>query len=70
MFLGLILVGAIMSGDRRAPLLATVVAILMGVRVVLGVALGRPLVGLLIDAVLMLMIGVAALDLRRQAKIL
>ena len=68
LFLGLILFGTIISGSRRAPFLATVVAFLMAIRVVLGMAIGRPVIGVLIDVVLMLVVGFAALDLRRQTK--
>lgn len=66
--LGLVLVGAVTSGSRRVPILARIVAILMFVRVVLGVLTGRPLVDVLMDGGLVLLIGMAAIDLRRQAR--
>jgi len=69
LFLGLILVGTVMSGTKRAPILTMIVAILMLIRVVSGIVAGRPLLVLLVDIALMILLSFAAIDLRRQAKI-
>jgi hypothetical protein len=68
LFLGLLLGGVVASNNKRAPLLAVVIAALMAVRVIGGLMIGRPLAAVSIDVLPMLIAGVAAFDLRRQAK--
>ena len=68
LFLGLLLIGCVASGNKRAPLLTAAVASLVAVRVAFGIALGHSAVGLTIQVLAMFLAGVAAYDLRRQAR--
>jgi hypothetical protein len=67
-FLGLLLFGVTASGNRRAPLLALALAILMVVRVIVAIALGSDAFVDIAPALLLCVTtGLAAYDLRKQA---
>ena len=69
LFLGLILLGAIISGAKRAPVLAMIMAILMSIRGILGAVAGASLFGILLDVTVTVLIGLAAFDLWRQSRV-
>lgn len=66
-FLGLLLFAAVASGHKKAPLVAIILAVLMGIRLVLALAMGASFLDILVDAVLLLLTAAAAYDLRRQS---
>jgi len=68
LFLGLLFGGVVASNNRRAPLLAAVIAALMAVRVIGALMIGHRLALVSIDVLQMLIAAVAAFDLQRQAK--
>ena len=68
LFLGLILIGAIISGSKHAPALTMIISFLMMIRAVLGVVAGASPIGILLDVLFTVLIGLAAFDLRRQAR--
>lgn len=65
-FLGLLLFGAIASRNARAPAIAAAIAMLMVVRLGVGLAAGADALDMGVDGVLLLLIGAAAYDLRKQ----
>lgn len=68
LFLGLLLFGAIASGNKHAPTLAAVLAILCAVRAVLGLILETDVVGALVETAFGIVVAIAARDLHRQKR--
>jgi len=67
-FLGLLLFGVIASGNRRAPLLALALAVLMAARVAVAVAIGPDgFADIGLPLLLCATTALAAYDLRKQA---
>ena len=66
-FLGLLLFGTIASNNARAPLLVSILTILMIVRLIVLVAMSWDLFGFISNALLLMLLGTAAYDLRGQA---
>jgi len=67
-FLGLLLFGSIASDNKRAPLLAAILAGLMALRLLIAIALGARLPDLSIAGLLLVLTAGIAFDLRRQAR--
>ncbi|MFW2852480.1 hypothetical protein ACM61V_11195 [Sphingomonas sp. TX0543] len=65
-FLGLLLIGAIASGNARAPTIAMVIAGIMAVRLVVAVAIGAGAVDVVIGIAVLAVVGISAWDLRKQ----
>lgn len=65
-FLGLLLFGVTVSGNRHAPMLAYVLAILFAIRAVLAVLLEADFIGAAIEGVSCAVIAVAASQLDHQ----
>ena len=65
-FLGLLLFGAIASGNARAPTIATVIAGLMAVRLIVAIAMGAGAADVLVGVIVLAVVGLSAWDLRKQ----
>lgn len=65
-FLGLLLFGAVASRNARAPAIGAAIAMLMAVRLGVGIAAGADPLDIGVEGVLLLLIGAAAYDLRKQ----
>lgn len=68
-FLGLLAIGAIASGNRKAPLLALILAALMAIRLIVAIIAGASGLVLAGSLVLLAIAAGAALDLRKQARL-
>ena len=69
-FLGLLMFGAVASGNRKAPKLAIVLTILMAVRVLIAIIFMPNIGNLLLAAFCCAIAAAAAYGLREQAKTL
>ena len=67
-FLGLLAIGTVASGDRKAPLLALILAALMALRLIATIASGAKVLDLVGALVFLFMAAGAAYDLRTQSK--
>jgi hypothetical protein len=67
LFLGLLLLGAVASGNRQAPLLLGVLTALMALRLVIGLAVERDVARVIPDVILLVAVACAWLQIRRQA---
>jgi hypothetical protein len=66
-FLGLLLFGAVASGNRTAPLIAIILCVILAIRLVLGIATGAAVLDIAVGGGLLLLSSAAAFHLRRQA---
>ena len=66
-FLGLLLFGAVASGNSKAPLLALLLTALMTLRLLLAIIAGGNFLAFWLGAVSTALAGIAAYDLREQA---
>lgn len=67
MFLGLLAIGTVASGNHKAPLLALILAVLMALRLVSTIASGGRVLDLVGTIVFLVMAAGAAYDLRKQS---
>lgn len=65
-FLGLLLFGAVASGNKHAPTVAFVLAAIFALRAILGIAAGAGLLGFGIETIFSASTAAAAYQLRRQ----
>lgn len=68
-FLGLLAIGAIASGNRKAPLLSLVLASLMAIRLIAVIINGSSVSVLAGSLILLVIAAGAAYDLRKQARL-
>lgn len=67
-FLGLLAIGAVASGNRKAPLLALILAALMATRLIFSIIYGAGVLALAGSLILFLIAAGAAYDLRKQTR--
>ena len=66
-FLGLLLFAAVASGHPKAPLIATILSVVMAIRLVLTLASGAVALDIAVGAGLLVLTSAAAFQLRQQA---
>lgn len=66
-FIGLLLLGAIVSNNSKAPLLVSGLAVFMAIRVLVIYVLRWDVYSLTFNAILLILLGIAVHDLRSQA---
>ena len=66
-FLGLLAIGTVASGNHKAPLLAVVLTVLMAIRLVAALIFGARGIDLAASLIFLVIAGGAAYELRRQS---